>query len=149
MHYGAPAPAFVVLAPQAHQVVDHRLPIRRIQARQCRLGGPEAGGKQSHGFFRRMREVDAKRLLPALQANLRPEALAHHPFVSLKAKGTGHRAEAERNETVMLTKPFAVQLAKSQIPPQCRKCLTPVKIMARPNRSAASITSASRTDPPG
>ena len=33
--------------------------------------------------------------------------------------------------------------------PQCRKCRTPVNTIARPNRSAASITSASRTDPPG
>jgi hypothetical protein len=33
--------------------------------------------------------------------------------------------------------------------PQCRKCRTPVITMASPSRSAASIASWSRTDPPG
>ena len=33
--------------------------------------------------------------------------------------------------------------------PQCRKCLLPVNTIARPCSSAAAITSASRTDPPG
>ena len=31
----------------------------------------------------------------------------------------------------------------------CRKCLTPVNTIATPSLSAASITSASRTEPPG
>src|SRR5579863_1986738 len=32
---------------------------------------------------------------------------------------------------------------------QCRKCRTPQKTMAMSNRSAAAMTSASRTEPPG
>jgi hypothetical protein len=32
---------------------------------------------------------------------------------------------------------------------QCLKCRTPVNAIATPSRLAASITSASRTDPPG
>jgi hypothetical protein len=55
-----------------------------------------------------------------------------------------------------MLEPSAYPTAGIPTPPSCfsascqwRKCLTPVKIIARPKRSAVSITSWSRTDPPG
>src|SRR5882762_10878725 len=40
-------------------------------------------------------------------------------------------------------------LTKTAKLPQCRKWRMPVKTMARPSRSAAAMTSGSRTEPPG
>jgi siroheme synthase (precorrin-2 oxidase/ferrochelatase) len=39
--------------------------------------------------------------------------------------------------------------ARNEIRRQCRKCRIPVNTIATPALSAAAITSASRTDPPG
>ena len=73
----------------------------------------------------------------------------YHPSHSLDARH-GPLVPGNANLPIGV---FAVANREIGVPkphtPQCLKCRTPQKTMAMPSRSAAAMTSASRTEPPG